>query len=536
MTAVIQDSARSFLVAWDRYTVNGGIGRFVNCARMFERFGHTFEFVSITGELGSEWDYLKGRIRTMEQVVDKQWDAVMVPGAGLAPDHVPLLDQFRGVQFGTRIQHVLNDRSIEPRCIGINEVFVPHVVVFNNSHWDSFVNLRADVFHVLPGAVNTELHRPAPFKKFPRDTTRWCIGGYGRKNPEPLLEAVSMLPENFHLHLYGVSRCEGATASALEAEGRLSCWGPLFDEELVAFYDSMDAVVTTETHAGWCNTAAEAMAHGLPCIVSPAGTIDFSAHGNNAIKLNAVEPNEIASALLRVACDPSLAEILGRNAAESMRRYSWADYCAKLLRLAERPGWPHYFREPSLGLFGKRSMEGRLDGLEPLREHARGETVLDVGAAEGLVALHFMKEFLSDRVDGFEKDLGRVSFGNRILGQLGVDRARLYPADLSSWDEFKRSAARNLRESYGGVLFLGVYHHLPRETRKQVLQQLCRRAEKWIAVRTPPEYYASENVETTVCDQGFQLIRKIDQQKTNEAGTLCIFERVEGNAASASPG
>ncbi|MGE5175359.1 MAG: glycosyltransferase, partial [Hyphomicrobiales bacterium] len=54
-------------------------------------------------------------------------------------------------------------------------------------------------------------------------------------------------------------------------------------EELAALYGDADLFVSAERRAGWCNTAAEAMACGAVVACTRSGTEDFAVHGETAL-------------------------------------------------------------------------------------------------------------------------------------------------------------------------------------------------------------------------------------------------------------
>jgi len=54
-------------------------------------------------------------------------------------------------------------------------------------------------------------------------------------------------------------------------------------ETLAALYGEADLFVSAERRAGWCNTAAEAMACGAAVVCTRSGTEDFARHGDTAL-------------------------------------------------------------------------------------------------------------------------------------------------------------------------------------------------------------------------------------------------------------
>jgi glycosyltransferase involved in cell wall biosynthesis len=330
-----------FLVAWFVFSLNGGIGRFIHLARALEGWGHTVDFLSVVDQTQTPWPALQGRILTLEETTARAWDAVMVPGAGAAPELIPFLALLRERRFGHRVQHVLNDPRQMERFLSVNWALRPHTVVINNRHWPPrlYSRLKANAHHILCGGVDLDLHYPLPVQPMPRSGSCWNLGGIASKNLAPLLEAMDRLPDAFRLNLFGPVRKEDeAGILRLRSKGRLRYYGLLMDEDLARFYRNLDLVVTTEEHAGWCNTAAEAFANGVPGVVTRAGTLEFARHGENAFVLDSPDPKSIAHSVRALTGDKNLLRRFSENAARVMRSYSWTRYAQKMLALLEPAG------------------------------------------------------------------------------------------------------------------------------------------------------------------------------------------------------
>jgi glycosyltransferase involved in cell wall biosynthesis len=102
-------------------------------------------------------------------------------------------------------------------------------------------------------------------------------------------------------------------------------------DELAALYASCDVFVAAEKRAGWCNTAAEAMAAGACVVCTPSGTGDFARPGETALVVRLRHPFFLARALDRALSDSALRERLGRAGRAEMERHSWPRLAAKLL-------------------------------------------------------------------------------------------------------------------------------------------------------------------------------------------------------------
>jgi hypothetical protein len=481
----------------------------------------------LTDELEPDWPDFPGPVQPFATAREQDWDAVMVPGAGADDAQLALLAKLREPRFGVRVQHVLNDPSRLDRFLAANASLQPHVVIFNNGHWRTadYRRLVGEAFHVLPGAVDPELFYPAPLKSFPRRAAVLRLGGYAAKNPEPLLDALVELPRDCELHLYGaLPGSARRRAEELGGDGRLHLHGPLFGPALADFYRDLDLVVTSETHAGWCNTAAEAMACGLPCVVSRQGTVDFAQDGVNALVLPQIAGKAIAAAVLRLRAEPDLTRRLATNAARTLRRFSWTIYCQRLLRYVEPPVLNSYYHLPELGLHGKWDPQVRVGGLESLLERCRDAAVLDLGAAEGIVGYTFGRRGARP-LHGFELEPGRVRFAEQLFRRAGLEGATFRTADLADWPRFVDEHADLLLDAYDIVLFLGLYHHLPAARREESLRGALGRAREWFAIRTPQQLKEQDNLPALIGGEGFALVSQQAGTAAENLGWFGLFRR-----------
>jgi glycosyltransferase involved in cell wall biosynthesis len=530
------ESAR-LCVAWFRFSLNGSIARFVRFARTVAPFGHRVDFLSVTGETDTDWPDFPGPVLGPDDLGDRRWDAVLVPGAGNPADPLERLGRLRDPRFGRRIQHVLNDPTRRERFLAVNRILDPDVVVFNNGHWrpDDYRTFSAAAFRTVPGAVDTRLFRPAPGRPLPRDPGRWIVGAFAKKNLAPVLDALDRLPPAFRLRIFGTVPGElRDRVDAAMAAGRLVSTGERHGEDLVRFYRGLDLMVTTETEAGWCNAAAEAMAVGVPTLASRAGTIDFVVPDRNAVVLRSVDGETIAREIVALAANPGRLRRMAERATDSMRRWDWGEWSARNLEIAREPIAPAYYRVPELGLHGKWEPTVRLAGLEPVLEEAAGSRVLDLGAAEGLVSAEMARRGAT-RIHAFEKEPSRVAAGARLLADRpGLD-AVFRPADLGDWDSFATAHADVLEEDYDIVLFLGLYHHLPKETRASVLDGAAARARKWLAVRTPPDLAEAEDLIARCERAGLRLRAEREGYAAGNLGWLGLFRREAATRPAAVP-
>jgi glycosyltransferase involved in cell wall biosynthesis len=513
------------LVACHDIVMSGGLLRFERLAATLRRDGHELAFVRLADSSAPEWQP-QSPVLSLAEAASAEWDAVMVPGAGFPDETIERFARLRAPNFGLRMQHVLNDRTLRERFLRVNAAFAPDVVVFNNADWPvgSFTEFQARRFHVLPGAVDIRSFRPPAYRSHPLVPGKWIVGGQASKNPGPLVEALGMLPATVSLRLYGPDRLGLAGRCAeLVAAGRLHLAGPLEEAPLRAFYHDVDCVVMTELHAGWANLAAEAMASGTPLICTPHGTSAFARDAETALLVEDADAEAIAAAIERLRTDAVLCRQLAERGREVISDYSWDDYARGLLALLGADESVHYLHLPEAGLFGKWSLADRLAGLGPLLERARGQSVIDFGCAEGVVAREFLRRGAA-LVHGFELDPDRVRLAHALCA--GYPGATFRRADLSDPTGFRAAHADLLRETYDGVLYLGIHHHLDPAARTTMLHQALALAGRWFAIRTPATLAQEDRIDAIVTQAGFRRIESGDErERSANLGDLALYER-----------
>jgi predicted O-methyltransferase YrrM len=504
----------------------GGLLRFERAGEELLRRGHQVTFCTLSDQLPEQW---QGRVPVIRfaDAWYRQWDVTMVPGAGFPGVPWETFAAFRDARFGLRMQHLLNDRSLKENFLALNRHFAPHVVAFNNDDWapGTFTEFKGNSFHHLIGACDSTFFTPSiprPQASHAAQAGQWIIGGQTRKNPEALLAALRLLPGKFALKLYGPPESLPAGHEDLVKAGRLHLAGPLWGRELAEFYHGIDSYLSPETHAGWCNAAAEAMASGVPLICTRPGTAAFAEDRVTALVLENPAPEAIAAAVRALEASPELAQSLAKAGRERIARFDWPAYCDQLLVLCRTGREHHYFRLPALGLHGKWPAEERLKGLEPILSAAAGKTVLDLGAAEGWIAVSMLRAGAKS-VHGFELDASRVEAANKLCAE--YPGSKFLQADLSDWDTAAARAKTEFLPAYDIVLYLGVHHHLPKASRMETLLGAAALATGLFAIRTSAALFAEDAIENALAERGWRVTASGEGDSGTLLGATRIFSK-----------
>jgi glycosyltransferase involved in cell wall biosynthesis/predicted O-methyltransferase YrrM len=528
--AIVPARRLRVLVACDDVVLAGGLLRFERAGAALRRLGHEVAWLRL-GEPAPARRPTALPVLDLAAAQAGTWDAVMVPGSGFPEAIIEGLARLRSPRFGLRVQHILNDQTFFDRFLHVNRCFAPDLVVFNNRDWPagSFTAFGARQFHVLEGAVDSVRFRPASYRTHPLHAGRWIVGGQAAKNPAPLVEALERLPADVTLRLFGPDHAGLAAARPdLVAAGRLELAGTLDEDALAAFYRDVDCVAMTETHAGWANLAAEAMASGVPLVCTTHGTRAFARDGETALVV-APEAGALAAAIDRLHGDAELARALAEAGRETIAARDWERYARDLVRLLQPDPAEHYLHQPGLGLFGKWPPADRLAGLAPLLARAQGARIIDFGCAEGVVAREFLRHGAAS-VHGFERDPVRVARAAAVCATAGD--AVFRQADLSDPDGWRRAHADLVLPRYDIVLYLGIHHHVAAATRGALLDTAIALSGQCLAIRTPPSFAAADAIAERCARAGLSpLATAAAATESSNLGELMLFERAPDRGA-----
>jgi len=154
-----------------------------------------------------------------------------------------------------------------------------------------------------------------------------------------LLEAASRLPD-VPMKLLVVGRDDRRPFRILEEKlgvaGRLLYFDP--SPDVMQFYAAADLYAGPSLHDSFALPPTEAMACGLPVIVSRTnGTAEVIADGTDGLVLEDPGDTEgLAQMIRRLYQDPGLRQRLGENAARTAGRYTWERHVDQMRALFEQ--------------------------------------------------------------------------------------------------------------------------------------------------------------------------------------------------------
>ncbi|WP_437550052.1 glycosyltransferase family 4 protein [Sorangium sp. So ce367] len=220
--------------------------------------------------------------------------------------------------------------------------------------------LRCYVQALVPGGrvlrmanpVDTGGFHPAAAPRSPGQPLRVLFAGLvtPQKGVLELARAV-LAVEGLTLALAGPRDASGAAGPSrrldealaeLDRQGRLSLLGEVPEDAMPAVYRDADVFCLPSHGEGLPNALLEAMASGLPCVVTPVGAVSEVIHGEGGRVALLVAPRDedaLRGALRSLRDDPSLRAQLGEAARRrAVRRYAsrtiMAEYAALYAQLA----------------------------------------------------------------------------------------------------------------------------------------------------------------------------------------------------------
>lgn len=520
-TTIKNASIRTLLIYAEQNIVSGGLIRFARLGQLLRSRGIQVSFCFENHH--GKWHPEGFEVLSPEDALKRKWGATLVPGAGFSQRFISALETKRGEQFGFRIQAVLNDRSCKEKFIAVNRAFKPTSVFFNNTDWfeGSYTDFLAKKFHVIEGAVDSSRFYPCIA---PKSRSEFVIG-ISTKSLERMLPVMQTLRGNEVLHVMGEipsSIRENSIFQQLNEHKKIIEAGQLNEDGLVDFYHQCHCVVHVESFAGWANTAAEAMACGVPLICTHAGTKGFARNRDTALVLDTYSTDACVSAIQEVSTYYDKALLRAQCARKAIQKFSWDKFCDDFMAMLVDDGREHYLRLPQLNMHGKWPVSTRTEVLPFLEKFIDEATVFDAGCAEGYIA-HRLLNAGCARLDGVELDGGRVLTARALSAN--DPRANFMHGSVAPWCEFQDEFGEKLLAKYDMVLYLAVHQHLPKAERITTLTGLLDLAATWFVMRVPATFYEDDELAKTISDAGFNMYSEHLTGHHGGAGPIRLYKR-----------
>jgi len=94
-------------------------------------------------------------------------------------------------------------------------------------------------------------------------------------------------------------------------------------DKMAWLFSQADIFVSGERRSGWANTAAEAMACGLPVVCTASGSRDFAVHNKTALVVPFAHPFLLRRQISRLLGNPELRERLAEAGRRKISEFTW---------------------------------------------------------------------------------------------------------------------------------------------------------------------------------------------------------------------
>ena len=195
--------------------------------------------------------------------------------------------------------------------------------------------------YVNPYGVSLSLFKPRLNKRLRSDPLRIAFAGALslRKGVLYLLEAVNLLRGRsvpFELSLFSGSWEESVKTAAEKYYGCISHQGLVPHHQLADRYAQIDILVLPSLAEGMARVVIEAMACGVPCIVTPnCGYEGIITDGANGFEVPIRDSMAIADRLQLIYEQPSYLEYISNTALLTAQKQTWDRYSNGLHKLYE---------------------------------------------------------------------------------------------------------------------------------------------------------------------------------------------------------
>lgn len=295
----------------------GGVKRFFELGKVFESHGHKFLIFTPEG-LHPEWCVKPCAVEKLENLERYQLDALFITEVDFLQDLVSAntrLRIFYHVGPRAKLSAVLEHKDI---------------VVFANSTTMYELDKRKYGIHAIKAFGG--IHIPETSSHTVDHEGPFTVMAYGRltrkgKGTSLVVKACEALYKkgyNIKLLLFD-SPIDDLSKEKIAG---FRCNVPfefIVDHpvsENNALFSKADVFVAAEKKGGWSNTAAEALAAGVPLIGTSTGTKDFLIHNKTGL-LVWRHSYFIRKAIEKLMKDPGLRRALAINGREKIREFNW---------------------------------------------------------------------------------------------------------------------------------------------------------------------------------------------------------------------
>lgn len=305
----------------------GGVRRFFELGKLWMQQGHTMTIFSPEGT-APDWLHFEGSVQRLSAMDAHPVDVLFITETTFLPQ---MLQSSAPLKF---FYHVGPRANLKP-VIRHREI----IILANSTNMYRYDRKRYGIETLLaPGGVhiaNTPKTIAPPQQPF----HIMCYGRLARKGKGTGL--VVRAAEKLYRMGYDVKLL--MFDRPLDEKGRrqIEQFKPAVPFEFILnhpveeneqLFKRADVFVAVEKKGGWCNTAAEAMACGVPVVASETGTADFLVDGVTGLKVWR-HPYFIRKAIQKLIGNIPLQQQLAGNGYTKIQTLDWPHLAERLLEI-----------------------------------------------------------------------------------------------------------------------------------------------------------------------------------------------------------
>ena len=238
----------------------------------------------------------------------------------------------RAIRLGWRLYHT----TYLPQRITLNQADMVATVSQASKAEIVKARLTKRPIVVIPNAprdLAQFLKTPVRLDQPPRDLV--YMGSFMRyKNVEALIAAMEFLPDHtVHLLSPITPKRRGELERGIPKNAKVVFHNGVSDQAYAKLLANNAVLVSATRHEGFCLPLAEALALGVPAVVSDLPVL-HEVGGNGALYFNCNQPQEFARQVLRLD-DSRLRKKVSEAGKRQMRQFNWEDSARTLLEAAQ---------------------------------------------------------------------------------------------------------------------------------------------------------------------------------------------------------
>jgi glycosyltransferase involved in cell wall biosynthesis len=326
--------------------VFGGVRRYVEIGNALIRRGHRFVLFTPAGKQ-PEWLAFRGEVRAFEAIPAEDFEVGLCSEYAILPHFERL--RARAKFFYFVLEGHKKERETARRgfyYLGCSEGICRRMErKYRVRCCRAPGGINPEIFHRLPKSESsaapfdgrTEAQSASGYAHPGREIKILCYGRIykKRKGVRPVIRAVETLHRKnprlsliFFDSLVGEDRRDPRPLIRTSVPHAFHLNLP--QDRMAWLFSQADLFVSAERRAGWANTAAEAMACGLPVVCTASGSRDFAFHNKTALIVPFAHPVLLRRQIRRLIDDPELRERLAAAGQTKIGEFTWDALAGRL--------------------------------------------------------------------------------------------------------------------------------------------------------------------------------------------------------------